>query len=102
MWLVTNTQRTKNAIDSWFRDLCSGTKSLTQMVRKVPFFNKKEEIFAILNEFSVPMTKAIWFIKISSAYSVALSEAGNKSKKRQLPDQNTEWTQGNLIPFFLV
>lgn len=91
MWLVT--QRTKNAIDSWFRDLCSGTKSLTQMIRKVPFFNKKEEIFAILNEFSVPMSKAIWFIKMSSAYSVALGEAGNKSKKRQLPDQNTEWTQ---------
>lgn len=91
MWLVT--QRAKNAIDSWFRDLSSGSKSLTQMIRKVPFFNKKEEIFAILNEFSVPMVKAIWFIKMSSAYSVALSEASNKSKKRQLPDQNTEWTQ---------
>ena len=39
------------------------------------------------------MSKAIWFIKMSSALSVALSEAGNKSKKRQLPDQNTEWTQ---------
>ena len=91
MWLVT--QRAKNAIDSWFRDLSSGSKSLTQMIRKVPFFNKKEEIFVILNEFSVPMVKAIWFIKMSSAYSVALSEASNKSKKRQLPDQNTEWTQ---------
>ena len=91
MWLVT--QRAKNAIDSWFRDLASGSKSLTQMIRKVPFFNKKEEIFVILNEFSVPMVKAIWFIKMSSAYSVALSEASNKSKKRQLPDQNTEWTQ---------
>ena len=91
MWLVT--QRAKNAIDSWFRDLSSGSKSLTQMIRKVPFFNKKEEIFVILNEFAVPMVKAIWFIKMSSAYSVALSEASNKSKKRQLPDQNTEWTQ---------
>lgn len=92
MWLVT--QRTKNQIDNWFRDLSTGTKSLTQMIRKVPFFHKKEEIFAILNEFSVPMAKAIWFIKMSNAYSVTLSEGGsNKSKKRQLPDQNTEWTQ---------
>lgn len=37
-----------------------------------------------LYEFSVPMLRAAWFIKMSSAYIAAISEA--KIKKRQLPD----------------
>lgn len=71
IWLVT--QRSKPAVDAWFRDLSSGTKTLTQLSRKFPIFNKKEEIFLQLYEFQVPMLKAIWFIKMSSAYSIALS-----------------------------
>lgn len=38
----------------------------------------------LLCEFQVPMMRAAWFIKLSSAYTVAISEA--KIKKRQLPD----------------
>jgi mediator of RNA polymerase II transcription subunit 12 len=91
--MLLATPRTKLAVDCWFKDLTNGTKSLTQLTRKVPFFNKKEEIFVQLNEFGVPMSKAIWFIKMSSAYSLAISESGNKSKKRQPPDQCSEWTQ---------
>lgn len=71
IWLVT--QRSKTMVDAWFRDLASGTKTLAQLSRKVPIFNKKEEIFLQLYEFQVPMFKANWFIKMSSAYSIALS-----------------------------
>ncbi|CAN8021551.1 unnamed protein product, partial [Ixodes persulcatus] len=56
----------------------------------VPIFNKKEEIFLTLFEFSVPMLRAAWFIKMTSVYQVAISEA--KMKKRQLPDPCQEWT----------
>lgn len=54
------------------------------MFSQVPIFNKKEEIFLTLFEFSVPMLRAAWFIKMTSVYQVAISEA--KMKKRQLPD----------------
>lgn len=58
---------------------------------QVPIFNKKEEIFIQLSEYQVPMTRALWLIKMTSAYSMAISEA--KMKKRQVPDSS----QGNFI-----
>lgn len=64
--------------------------------KKAPNFNKKEEIFVFLCEYQVPMLRATWFIKLSSAYTVAVSEA--KIKKRQMPDPTTEWT-GTLLKF---
>ncbi|RWS26166.1 thyroid hormone receptor-associated protein-like protein, partial [Leptotrombidium deliense] len=90
IWLVT--QRSKNSADQWFKELTTNSKSLTQLGRKVPIFNKKEEVFLQLYDSQVPMFKACWFIKVSSAYSIALTESGNKSKKRQLPDPSQEWT----------
>ncbi|KOX75481.1 Mediator of RNA polymerase II transcription subunit 12 [Melipona quadrifasciata] len=92
-WPVT--ARTKNGIEAWFKDL-SGCKPLIALAKKAPNFNKKEEIFMMLCEYQVPMLRAAWFIKLSSAYTVAVSEA--KIKKRQLPDPTTEWT-GTLIKF---
>lgn len=47
----------------------------------------------MLCEYQVPMLRAAWFIKLSSAYTTAVSEA--KMKKRQLPDP----TQGLLSGF---
>lgn len=38
----------------------------------------------LLCEYNVPLMRAAWFVKLSSAYTVAVSEA--KMKKRQLPD----------------
>lgn len=64
-----------------------GNKPLSQLAKKAPNFNKKEEIFITLTEFQVSMPRAAWFIKLSSAYTVAVSEA--KIKKRQLPDPTT-------------
>lgn len=78
------TARTKNGIEAWFKDL-SGCKPLVLLAKKAPNFNKKEEIFAMLCEYQVPMLRAAWFVKLSSAYTVAVSES--KIKKRQLPDQ---------------
>lgn len=92
-WPVT--QRTKQTLDNWFKDL-AGNKPLSSLAKKAPSFNKKEEIFAMLCENQVTMQRAAWFIKLSSAYTVAVSEA--KIKKRQMPDPATEWT-GTMIKF---
>ncbi|XP_068629231.1 mediator of RNA polymerase II transcription subunit 12-like isoform X2 [Battus philenor] len=89
------TARTKAQIEAWFKDL-AGSKPLAILAKKAPNFNKKEEIFITLTEYQVAMPRAAWFIKLSSAYTVAVSEA--KIKKRQLPDPTTEWTT-TLIKF---
>lgn len=86
-WPVT--ARTKSPLDAWFKDL-AGTKPLNSLAKKAPSFNKKEEIFIMLSEYQVSLQRATWFIKLSSAYTVAVSEA--KTKKRQMPDPSTEWT----------
>lgn len=92
-WPVT--QRTTQQLYNWFKDL-AGNKPLSSLAKKAPSFNKKEEIFAMLCENQVTMQRAAWFIKLSSAYTVAVSEA--KIKKRQMPDPSTEWT-GTMIKF---
>lgn len=92
-WPVT--VRSKAMLDVWFKDL-AGNKPLISLAKKAPSFNKKEEIFTYLSDNQVSMQKAAWFIKLSSAYTVAVSEA--KIKKRQMPDPATEWT-GTIIKF---
>ncbi|KAF7269352.1 mediator complex subunit kohtalo isoform X2 [Rhynchophorus ferrugineus] len=89
------TIRTKSHIEAWFKDL-AGTKPLMNLSKKAPNFNKKEEIFMMLTEYQIPMMRAAWFIKLSSAYTVAVSEA--KIKKRQMSDPTTEWTS-TLLKF---
>lgn len=42
------------------------------------------------------MMRAIWLIKMTSAYSMAISEA--KMKKRQVPDSS----QGYLVPLTII
>ncbi|XP_059479681.1 mediator of RNA polymerase II transcription subunit 12 isoform X2 [Neocloeon triangulifer] len=84
------TPRVKQQIEAWFKDL-AGSKPLSNLSKKAPNFNKREEIFMLLCEYQVPMVRATWFIKLSSAYAVAVTEA--KMKKRQVPDPAQEWTQ---------
>lgn len=50
----------------------------------MPIFNKKEEIFSSLCDYSIPMLRAAWFIKISSAYNTGVNES--KGKKRIMAD----------------
>lgn len=83
-WPVTG--KTKTTVNLWFKDL-AGNKPLMHLAKKAPTFNKKEEIFMNLCDNQVPMLRATWFIKLSSAYAVAVSEA--KIKKRQLADPTT-------------
>ncbi|XP_022706547.1 mediator of RNA polymerase II transcription subunit 12-like protein isoform X2 [Varroa jacobsoni] len=86
-WPVT--AKSKNVFENWFKDL-AGSKPLISLAKKVPIFNKKEEIFTILFDFQVPMVRAAWFLKMASVYTAAISEA--KMKKRQLPDPSQDWT----------
>ncbi|XP_062901407.1 mediator of RNA polymerase II transcription subunit 12-like protein isoform X1 [Mobula hypostoma] len=87
-WLVT--ARSQSAIHSWFMDL-AGNKPLTVLAKKVPILSKKEEIFAYLAKYSVPLLRGAWLMKMTCAYYAAVSEA--KIKKRQATDPNLEWTQ---------
>ena len=45
-------------------------KPYAQLLRKVPIFNKKEEVLLTLCEHKVPMSRAIWYIKMSAAYAL--------------------------------
>ncbi|KAL9908703.1 mediator complex subunit kohtalo isoform 2-T2 [Glossina fuscipes fuscipes] len=87
--------RTKGALDAWFKDL-AGNKPLLSLAKKAPSFNKKEEILITLCDHQVNMQRATWFIKLSAAYMVSVSES--KNKKRNSFDPVPEWT-GNLIKF---
>uniref|UniRef100_A0A8C4W9H2 Mediator complex subunit 12L n=1 Tax=Gopherus evgoodei TaxID=1825980 RepID=A0A8C4W9H2_9SAUR len=87
-WLVT--ARSQSAIHNWFTDL-AGNKPLTILAKKVPILSKKEDVFAYLAKYSVPLLRAAWLIKMTCAYYAAVSEA--KIKKRQATDPNIEWTQ---------
>lgn len=53
---------------------------------QVPILSKKEDVFAYLAKYSVPMVRATWLIKMTCAYYSAISEA--KIKKRQATDPN--------------
>ncbi|XP_041119230.1 mediator of RNA polymerase II transcription subunit 12-like protein isoform X13 [Polyodon spathula] len=87
-WLVT--ARSHSAIHNWFTEL-AGSKPLTVLAKKVPILSKKEEVFAYLAKYSVPLLRAVWLIKMTCAYYAAISEA--KIKKRQATDPTIEWTQ---------
>ena len=86
-WPVT--PRVKHVVETWMKDL-AGNKPLSVLGKKVPIFNKREEIFLILAEHSVPLLRAAWFLKMTASYNSAISEA--KTKKRQMPDPS----QGNI------
>ncbi len=88
-WLVT--PRNKLAVDNWFRELAGNRRTLAALLRKVPIFNKREEVLVTLRENEVPMTRGIWYVKICAAYASAMTET-NKTKKRQASDPSQEWT----------
>ncbi|KAK6194758.1 hypothetical protein SNE40_000324 [Patella caerulea] len=75
-------------MEAWFKDL-AGNKPLSQMFKRVPMFNRKEDTFSTLCEYSIPMVRAAWFIKMMAAYNTATQE--NRNRKRQTIDQSSEW-----------
>ncbi|XP_070173165.1 mediator of RNA polymerase II transcription subunit 12-like protein isoform X2 [Littorina saxatilis] len=82
--------RSKQGMEAWFKDL-AGSKPLAQLSRKVPTFNKKEEIFSTLCEYSVPLVRAAWFIKMTAAHNMATQDS--RIRRRQAADQSIDWTQ---------
>ena len=88
-WLVTG--RNKPAVDNWLRELAGNRRPFSSLLRKVPIFNKKEEVLTNICEFEVPTSRAIWYIKMCAAYAMAMQEL-NKTKKRQVSDPSQEWT----------
>ena len=47
------TGRNKPAVDNWFKSLSSGSKPLSLLAKKVPIFNKREEVLTTLCEHGV-------------------------------------------------
>ncbi|KAL8595941.1 hypothetical protein ACOMHN_018253 [Nucella lapillus] len=82
--------RSKQGMEAWFKDL-AGSKPLAQLSRKVPTFNKKEEIFSTLCEYSVPLIRAAWFIKMTAAHNMATQDT--RIRRRPAADQSMDWTQ---------
>jgi mediator of RNA polymerase II transcription subunit 12 len=80
-WFVTG--RNKGQVDNWFRSLASGSRSLAFLAKKVPIFNKRDEVLTTLSENDVTAVRAVWFIKMTAAYTLAMAET-NKTKKRQV------------------
>nr|KAG5692294.1 hypothetical protein BaRGS_009504 [Batillaria attramentaria] len=82
--------RSKQGMEAWFKDL-AGSKPLANLSKKVPTFNKKEEIFSTLCEYSVPLVRAAWFIKMTAAHNMATQDS--RIRRRQAADQSIDWTQ---------
>lgn len=65
-----------------------------ELAKKIPVFNKRAEnlpeILITLYEYQVPVTRAIWYLKII-AYSANLNEV-KKIKRQQTVDVSSEWT----------
>jgi hypothetical protein len=40
--------------------------------KKVPIFNRREDIIKALCEFEVPVNRGVWLIKMNAAYQAAM------------------------------
>lgn len=54
-----------------FKEL-AGTKPLSVLAKKVPIFNRRDEIVRALCEFEVPVNRGVWLIKMTAAYAAAM------------------------------
>jgi hypothetical protein len=54
-----------------YQDL-AGTKPLSQLAKKVPIFNRRDDILRVLCEFDVPVNRGVWLIKMTAAYAAAM------------------------------
>ena len=64
----------------WFdsyQDL-AGTKPLSQLAKKVPIFNRRDDILRVLCEFDVPVNRGVWLIKMTAAYAAAMQVSKDK------------------------
>ena len=105
-WLVT--QKNKAAADNWMKDLATrtsldekGRSIYTGLARRVPIFNKKEEVLISLCEHNVPITRGVWLIKMTAAYALAMSET-SKTKKRQVRYLSIQLIRNTLIITYTI
>ena len=57
----------------------SSNKDLSHLGRKIPFFQRREELLFALAEHKVPLIKAVWVIKLDAYHK--MSQVDNTSKK---------------------
>ena len=93
--LITGNQKTKEAAYAWFKQLANN-ESLVKLAKKIPVFNKRAEnlpeILITLFEYQVPITRAVWYLKIMVlAYSTNLNEV-QKKKRQPNVDVSSEWS----------
>ncbi|ELT92763.1 hypothetical protein CAPTEDRAFT_163894 [Capitella teleta] len=84
--------KTKGAVEAWIKDLAAGVKSLAQLGKKVPIFNKKEDVLTTLCDSKVSMMRACWFIKMTNVYNMAMADATKAKKRHTVYDPFNEWT----------
>ncbi len=93
--LITGNQKTKEAAYAWFKQLANN-ESLTKLAKKIPVFNKRAdnlpEILITLYEYKVPITRAVWYLKIMVlAYSANLNDVAKKKRQPNV-DVSSEWS----------
>jgi len=71
--------------------LAANRRPYSALLKKVPIFNKREEVLVTLRENEVPTCRAVWYVKMCAAYSNAMTEV-KTNKKRQVSDPSQEWT----------
>lgn len=92
---MTNNQKTKELAYAWFKQLANN-EPLAKLAKKIPVFNKRTdnlpEILITLYEYKVPITRAVWYLKIMVlACSTNLNEV-NKKKRQPNVDVSSEWS----------
>lgn len=93
--LMTGNQKTKESAYAWFKQLANN-EPLVKLAKKFPVFNKRAdnlpEILITLYEYQVPISRAVWYLKIMVlACSTNLNEA-NKKKRQPNVDVSSEWS----------
>ncbi|KAM3728669.1 Mediator of RNA polymerase II transcription subunit [Dirofilaria immitis] len=66
--------------NDWFTDLAHG-KPLAILARKPPFFRKKEDALEYLCDYKVPVSRALWFLKLIAVGGQGCSSNINKQKR---------------------
>eukprot|EP00051_Salpingoeca_urceolata_P015577 m.202391 g.202391 ORF g.202391 m.202391 type:complete len:1499 (-) comp18439_c0_seq6:914-5410(-) len=73
-------QKLKKMLPIWLRDM-GGTRPLSQCAKKIPYYNKKDELLKNLYEHRVPLLRAAWFLKATIAYQVSATPAASRLAK---------------------
>ena len=74
----------------------SSNKDLSHLGRKIPYFQRREELLFALAEHKVPLIKAVWVIKLDAHHKMSQIDTSKKKPRgsaAQIPDICLEWTQ---------